>query len=125
MKTKLFFFFGVLCLALIAYDFRLRSYLWNVIMDGTSGNRVKYMALRDVFIERYGDENLYQLTNIHGIIGVSILLGFISMVFFYLTLTPYEKIRNKNKVIILKKIMLIALLVSAAIITFLNLLNLL
>ncbi len=121
MKIKLFFLFGVLCLALISYDFRLRSYLWNAIMDGTTGRNREYMALRDVFLKRYGDENLYQLINIHGIIGVSILLGFISIVFFYLTLTPYEKIRIKSKVIILKKIMLIALMVGAAVITFMNL----
>lgn len=122
MKAKLFFLFGVLCLALILYEFRSRSYLWNAIMDGTSGlNREKYMALRDVFLKSYGDENVYHLKNIYGIIGVSILWGLLSMLFFLLILNSTEKIPIKNKIYILKKIMLIALLVSASTITFLNL----
>ena len=87
MKIKLFFLFGVMCLFLISYGFRLRSYLWNAIKDGTTGrNRDKYMALRAVYPKRYGVENLYHITNTAGIIGVSILLGFISILFFLLTL---------------------------------------
>jgi hypothetical protein len=46
-------------------------------------SREKYMALRDVFLKRYGDENLYHVTNLTGITGISILLGFISVVFFF------------------------------------------
>jgi len=70
MKTKLFFFIGVLCLALISYDLYVRFYLSNAIMAGTDGtNREKYMALRDEWAKRYGDENLYHLTNFYGIIG--------------------------------------------------------
>ena len=125
MKTKLFFFLGVLCLALISYDLRLRFYLSHAIMGGAScANKEKFMALRDEWAKRYGDENLYHITNIYGIIGVSILLGFISMLFFFLILISIEKAPIKSKINFLKKIMLTALLVSASVITFLNLFSL-
>jgi glucan phosphoethanolaminetransferase (alkaline phosphatase superfamily) len=91
-------------------------------MDGTSGhNREKYMALWNEWAKIYGDENLYHLTNFHGIVGISILLGFISVLFFFLILISLEKTLVKNKIFLLKKILLIALLVSAFIITFMNL----
>jgi hypothetical protein len=40
-------------------------------------NKEKLMVLRDEWAKRYGDENLYHLKNIYGIVGVSILLPFI------------------------------------------------
>ena len=84
-------------------------------------NREKYMALRDVFLKRYGDENLYHVLNLTGITGISIILGFISILFFLLILISIEKTPVKSNTYILKKIMLIALLVIAFIITFINL----
>lgn len=121
IKPKLFSLFGVLCLALIAYEFRSRFYLWKAIMDGTSGrNREKYMALRDVFLKRYGDENLYHVTNLTCITGISIILGSISILFSLLILISIEKTPVKSNTNILKKVMVIALMVSASIITFLN-----
>lgn len=122
MKTKLLVLLGIFCLAIIAYEFRARSYLWNAIMDGTSGhNREKYMALREVFLKRYGDENIYQITNLNGVTGVSILLGLISILFFLLVLNPREKSPVKSKINIIKKIILIVLLLSASVITTMNL----
>ena len=122
MKTKLFFFLGVLCLAIISYDLCLRFYLYNAISAGTGGtNRENYLVLRDEWAKRYGDENLYHLTNSTTIIGVSILLGFISILFFFLILISPEKTPIKSKMNIIKKIILIALLAGASIITFLNL----
>lgn len=122
IKTKLFFLFGVLCLVLISYELYSRFYLWFAIMDGASGlKREKYMALRDVFLKRYGDENIYHLTNYVGITGISILLGSISIFFFLLILISLEKTPIKSNANILMKVMLIALLVSASIITFGNL----
>jgi hypothetical protein len=122
IKPKLFSLFGVLCLGLISYEFYSRFYLWKAIMDGATGrNREKYMALRDVFLKRYGDENLYHVTNLTGITGISIILGSISILFFLLIFISIENSSVKSNTNILKKIMLIALMVSASIITFLNL----
>jgi glucan phosphoethanolaminetransferase (alkaline phosphatase superfamily) len=91
-------------------------------MNGTTGrNREKYMALWDVWAKRYGDENLYHLTNFHGIVGVSILLGFISALFFFLIIIPMEKTPVKSKTHIPKKMTIYVLLVSACIISFMNL----
>jgi hypothetical protein len=119
MKTKLFFLSGVLCLGLISYEFYSRFYLWIAIMHGTNGrNREKYMALRDEFLKRYGDDNLYHLTNLTGITAVSIILGSISILFFFLILISMKKTPVKY---ILQKIITIALLVIASIITFMNL----
>ena len=122
IKTTLLFLFGVFCLALITYEFRSQFILWHTIMDGTSGrNREKYMALRDVFLKRYGDENLYHVTNLIGITGISIILGSISILFFLLIFISEVKTPVKSNTNILKKIMLFALMVCASIITFLNL----
>ena len=122
IKTTLFFLFGVLCLALISYEFCSSFYLWHAIMDGTNGrNREKYMALREVFLKRYGDENLYHVTNLTGIKGISIVLGSISILFFLLVLISIEKTPVKSNTYILKRIIIIALFGSAIMITFMNL----
>ena len=122
IKTTLFFFIGVFCLALITYEFRSQFILWRAIMDGTSGrNREKYMALRDVFLKRYGEENLYHVTNFTAITGISIVLGAISILSFLLIFISVVKTPVKSNTNILKKTMLFALMVCASIITFLNL----
>jgi hypothetical protein len=122
IKTTLFFFIGIFCLALITYEFRSQFILWRAIMDGTSGrNREKYMALRDVFLKRYGDENLYHVTNLTGITGISIILGFISILFFLLIFISVVKTPVKSNANVLNMIMSFALMVCASIITFLNL----
>lgn len=121
MKIKMFFVFGVLSLAVISYEFCARFYLWNTIMDETSMNREKYMALRDVFLKKYGNENIYHLKNSAGYMGISILLGFISIFFFILILISINKSYVKNNIYKLKKAMIIILLGGASIITFMNL----
>jgi hypothetical protein len=122
IRTTLFFLIGVFCLALITYEFRSQFIMWHAIMGGTNGrNREKYMALRDVFLKRYGDENLYHVTNLTGITGISIILGFISILFFLLIFISLVKIPVKSNTNILNMIMAFALMVCAAIITFMNL----
>lgn len=122
MKIRLFSLFGVLCLALISYEFHSRTSLWNIIMNGVSGrDREKYMILRDVFLKKYGEENLYQITNISSVTGISILLGVISMVLFFLVLTSMEKKTLKSNIFLIKKIVIVLLWIGAAIITFMNL----
>jgi hypothetical protein len=83
--------------------------------------REKYMALREVFLKRYGDENLYHVTNLTGITGISIGLGAMSMLFFLLIFISIEKSPVKSNTNLLKKIMLMALMFCAALITFMNL----
>ena len=122
IKTTLFFLIGVFCLAIITYEFRSQFVLWHAIMDGTSGrNREKYMALRDVFLKRYGDQNLYHITNLTGITGISIILGFIAILFFLLIFISEVQTPVKSKTSILNMIMAFALMVCASIITFMNL----
>jgi hypothetical protein len=122
IKESLLFLIGVFCLVIITYESRSRFILWRTIMDGTSGrNREKYMALRDVFLKRYGNENIYHVTNLTGITGISIGLGFISILFFLLIFISEMQIPDKSNTNILKKIILFALMVCASIITFLNL----
>jgi hypothetical protein len=84
-------------------------------------NREEYMALRDVFLKRYGDENLYHITNVTAVTRISIVLGAISILFFLLIFIPVLQTPVKSNIYNLKKIMLIALLVIAFIITFINL----
>lgn len=122
MKKKLFSLFGVLCIAIISYEYYARTLLWSATMGETTGrNREKYMALRDVFIEKYGNENIYQITNLDGVTGISILLGLISILFFILILNAKEKTTANNTINILKKILLAMLMLSSLIIIFLNL----
>ena len=122
IKTTLFYLTGVFCLAIITYEFRSQFYLWHSIMGGEGKlGREKYMALREVFLKRYGDENLYHVTNFTGITGISIVLGAISILSFLLIFISVVKIPVKSKANILNMIMAFALLVCASIITFLNL----
>ena len=122
IKPKLFFLFGVFCLAIITYEFRSQFYLWHSIMGGKGKlGREKYMALRDVFLKRYGDENLYHVTNLTGITGISIVLGAISILSFLLIFISVVQTPFKSKTSILNMIMAFALMVCASIITFLNL----
>jgi hypothetical protein len=122
IKTTLFLLIGVLCLAIITYEFRSQFILWHSIMGGNGKlGREKYMALREVFLKRYGDENLYHVTNLTGITGISIVLGAMSMLSFLLIFISIEKSPIKSNTNLLKKIMLMVLMFCAALITFMNL----
>jgi len=122
IKTTLFFLIGVFCLAIITYEFRSSFSLWHSIMGGKGRlNRENYMALRDVFLKRYGEENLYHVTNFTAITGISIVLGAISILSFLLIFISVVQTPVKSNMNILNMIMAFALMVCASIITFLNL----
>ena len=122
IKTTLLFLIGVFCLTIITYEFRSQFILWHTIMGGKGKlGREKYMALRDVFLKRYGDENLYHVTNLTGITGISIVLGAISILSFLLIFISEVQTPVKSKTSILNMIMAFALMVCASIITFMNL----
>ncbi len=122
IKTTLFYLIGVFCLAIITHEFLSQFYLWHSIMGGEGKlGREKYMALREVFLQRYGYENLYHVTNLTSITGISIVLGAISILLFLLIFISVVKIPVKSKANILNMIMAFALMVCASIVTFLNL----
>ena len=96
--------------------------MWLSIMAGKGRlNRENYMALRDVFLKRYGEENIYHITNITAVNGISILLGAISILLFLLIFISIEKSPVKSITNILKKILFMALMICASLVTFLNL----
>lgn len=121
MKTKIFFFFGVLCLSIISYEHYASTSLWNAIMNGTTGRDKEYIALRTVFTEKYEAENIYQIANLKVVMGTSIFLGIMSALIFFSILITKVKHPITRNMDYLKVLILVVLMFIVCKITYMNL----
>lgn len=123
MKTKLFFYSGLVCLLLLSYDLFLRVHLFNTIMNVIhSQDRTENLTRWKILAERYRELNLYHLSNFIAIIWVNLILGVLSSLSFFLSLIFIKEKSILIKNIFVKKIIVIILIITSLVIVFLNLL---
>lgn len=122
MKTKLFFCLGLVCLIFISYDLFLRIHLFNTIVNVIhTQNRAENLERWKMLVERYREINLYHLSNSLIIIWVGLLMGILSSLSFFLTLSYIKKTPHFIKKVFVEKTILIMMFISTIVITTLNL----
>lgn len=127
MKTKLFFYSGMVCLLLISYDLFRGIQLFNAgVPNGGihSLSRDENIARCKILAEKYVEGNLYHLSNVHAITGVNLLLGIVSIIALILTLIFIKETPILTKNVLVDKIVIVMLFIAAFVITSLNLFSL-